>query len=95
MHGAASRNITVDSVITERDALLVAVYLTATAAGTATATVYNGVDTNGRKIHTLSTPASRSEKIEPVSPIRCDEGIFIDVGNNVEGVCVVWQYPQM
>ncbi|HAM57761.1 MAG TPA: hypothetical protein DCQ64_21030 [Candidatus Rokubacteria bacterium] len=66
------------------------VILAADAVGTADVTIYDGNDAGGRQFATFKTPTSRTETHGPSAPVLFDQGLFVDVGSNVEEVVVVF-----
>ena len=65
--------------------------LAADGVGTADATVYDGRDAGGRQFTTFRTPVSRTEPHGPPVPAFFGQGLFINVGSNVEEVVVLYR----
>jgi hypothetical protein len=86
-------NVTADALITTHPALFHGVtLLTSAAAGDVT--VYEGQDAvSGRKIGTFKAAANISWSVRFQPPLKCDRGIYIDVGSNVTEAIVHWS-PQ-
>jgi len=82
----------VDTVLTRRDALIYAVVLTATSGGVADVTIRAGIDSSGKTMLKLKAAADSTKCVMLYAPLRCRNGIFIDVGSNVDLVTVVWAY---
>lgn len=84
-------NVTADKVVTAQPALLHALVLLASAAGGAV-TIYEGQDTSsGRKILTVKGQANVSRPVRFQPPLRCERGIYVDVGSDVGEVLVLWE----
>lgn len=86
-------NTSVDARVTEEDCWLIGLVVTndgTNAAGDVT--LYEGVNTNGRKIGKFTAERYVSRPIFfPLPGLRCSRGIYIDVGSNVDNVLIVWR----
>ena len=61
------------------------------AAATATATIYDGENTNGDIIVAWRTAESKQAVLSPKAPIYCRRGLYLDSIANVLGVFVQWR----
>ena len=83
--------ITADQQVVSGPLRLLAVTLVATSAGAADCTLYHGRGTDGVKLAVLRTGASTSRNLPLPRGVDLDQGLYVDVGSNVEGVVVVWE----
>jgi len=85
-----------DTRVTEEPAYLVCVIVTPDGtAGGADCTLYDGANALGKKVIRLNTTNNPSLHINfPPPGIRCDHGIFLDVGSNVVEVLVAFRPVQ-
>jgi len=82
----------VDTVLTRRDALIYGVVLTATSGGVADVTIKAGIDSSGKAVMKVKAAADSTQYVSLYAPIQCRNGIFIDVGSNVDLVTIIWAY---
>ena len=66
-------------------------HLVPDAAGTATATIYDGEDTNGKIIMRCRTAVSRHCDFDPVIPVYCRRGLYVEIITNTRGILVQWR----
>ncbi|RLG91226.1 hypothetical protein DRO34_04350 [Candidatus Bathyarchaeota archaeon] len=83
--------VTIDQVVHNKRCILYDTILIATSGGTADVAIYDGVNTTGKKLCKLYAPASDIRGLHPRVPIFLENGLYIDVGSNVEGVLVLSQ----
>ena len=69
----------------------ISAHLVPDAAGTATATIYDGESTSGDIIIRVRTAVSRHCDLEPPVPIYCRRGLYIEIITNTRGVLVQWR----
>ena len=81
--------VTFSQKVEIQKSFLVSAVIVASAAGAATADIYNGGDTSGKKICTLSAAASEMGNLNIRADILCENGIYINVGSNVTGVLIL------
>lgn len=82
-----------DQIITDQPVLLFSVALAATSGGIADATLYAGRDaTSGRKIVKAQAPQSTTKQ-RRFSGVFLEEGLFVDVGSNVDSLMVEIAFP--
>lgn len=53
--------------------------------------LYDGANTRGEKIINLQRGTSGNITLSPKVPIYCRRGLYVDIGNNTEGVLVQWR----
>lgn len=82
----------VDRLIAVKPVKLKSVIITPDAGTVADVTVYNGRDTNGESLGTFRTGSGITLPVSFEDGMPCDRGIYIDVGSNVTGVLIVWEY---
>lgn len=78
-----------DRLVTRDPAVVFGVQLLCNALGGDVA-LYNGRSTGGDKVATFKGPANRSWEIPFPHPVLLHNGIYIDVGSNVDEVTVFW-----
>ncbi len=60
-------------------------------AGSTNSALYDGTDTNGKKITDLKDAAITDLEFSPPVPVYCDRGIYVAVGTSVSGILVIWR----
>jgi len=82
-----------DTRVTEEASYLVGVIMTPDGtAGGADCTIYDGANAFGKKVIKLNTTNNASLHLNfPQPGIRCDQGIFLDIGSNVAEVLVAYR----
>ena len=87
----AHARVEVDRQLLERAAVYHGAVLRAAAAGTATATVYDGLATTGEPIDAFRAGAEEHDfhMLDPGVALR--EGLYIDLGDNVEFFTVYYE----
>ena len=83
--------VTQDGLVAEGPLRLRSVTLVATTAGAADVTLYHGRGTDGRVLAVMRTGASTSRNLPLSGGVELPQGLYVDVGSNVEGVAVVWE----
>lgn len=82
---------TVDKIITTRPCLLFSVTLTATGAGVADVSIYEGQDaSSGRLVVTLKVAASSTVQTR-FNGLVAERGLYVDVGSNVASLTVEYE----
>lgn len=66
------------------------IVLTATAGGAADITLYDGTDDAGKPLVVIRAPASSSRPVSFGQGLPVEDGLFIKLGTNVEGVLILW-----
>uniref|UniRef100_A0A6M3LVT2 Uncharacterized protein n=1 Tax=viral metagenome TaxID=1070528 RepID=A0A6M3LVT2_9ZZZZ len=57
--------------------------------------LYDGESTTGRLIANLNSGVKAEISLEPKEPIYCCRGLYVEIGENTEGVFVQWrEIPQ-
>lgn len=82
----------VDTLITDQPVSLKSVIVTPDASTVADVTLYNGRDTNGESLGVLRTGSGITLPVTFDNGLLCDRGIYLDVGSNVAGVLIIWEY---
>ena len=82
--------VTQDQVVVSGRAQIKAVVLTAMGAGNADVTLYEGLDDAGRVILVTRAPAGHTQQITFGEGLPVEDGLYIKLGANVEGVLVLW-----
>ncbi len=83
--------VTKDTVLCKGDCeVLYAVFIPSSSA-TATATLYNGVNTSGREVVAFRTAQSKQVEFAPPEPVHCPDGLYVDVIANPKGMFVQWR----
>lgn len=80
----------VDALLREGPGLLLAVHVTPTGTNIGTVVMYDGVDTNGRKMIDVRTAVGLSLTCELQYPLTFNEGLYLDVGSNVDSCVITW-----
>ncbi|MGH6999378.1 MAG: hypothetical protein ACREEO_14380 [Phenylobacterium sp.] len=88
--GFSWKRVTQDERVAIGPLVFAGLLLTADAVGTADVTVYDGYDAGGRQFCTFRTPVSRTEPQGPPAPVHLSQGLFVDVGSNVEECVVIY-----
>jgi len=83
--------VTADELLSHGPCELLYAMFIPSAAATATATIYNGENTNGDIIVAWRTAQSKQAVLSPKAPLYCYRGIFVDNIANVRGVFVQWR----
>jgi len=83
--------ISKDSVIIASPCLISAIILSSDGTSASSCDIYDSRGTKVNKILTLRAPANQSAIVLSAFPIRCNNGIYIDVGSNVECVTVFYK----
>jgi len=60
-------------------------------AATTNSAVYDGLDTNGKKIIDLPCAVTTVKSLPLTPPVRCEQGIYVDVGTSVTGILVQYR----
>lgn len=84
------QHFTKDSVVSERGCFLFRVIITPRDTKKGDITLYNGLNAGGMKIANLRTSTGHSALYNFGNDFYCAEGLYLDVGGDVEGVLVVW-----
>lgn len=82
--------VTADKVVAEGPCEINRLHLVPSGASTGTA-VYDGASTEGTKIIGLVAATRTTHHTPFVPPIYCGQGIYIDIGTNVEGVLIQYR----
>ncbi len=83
--------VTKDTLLSTGPCELVSYHLVPDAAGTATATIYDGQNTHGEIVMRCRTAVSRHCDFDPCIPIYCHDGLYIDIITNTRGILVQWR----
>ncbi len=83
--------VTTDKIVSEGPAELLYAMLIPSSSATSTATIYQGETTDGKIVVAFRTAESRQAVFYPPEPVRCEQGLFVDVIANVKGVFVQWR----
>lgn len=81
---------TTDQLISPTPAYLLSVMLTSSGGGAAHVTIRNGHNASAEPVLKISALANYTSPVSPVYPIYLDKGLYVDLGNNVEGVLVIY-----
>lgn len=84
------RFVTADGVLALGRCELLFAYLVVSAAST-DSYLYDGIDTGGTKIVALESAAVTGHEFKPPKPVKCEKGLYVDVGTNVTGIFVQWR----
>ena len=83
--------VTADEILSHGPCELLHVLFIPSSSATATATIYDGEDTNGTVIVAFRTAQSRQAELKPPRPIYCRRGLYVDDIANTKGVFVQWK----
>ncbi len=83
-----------DSLVTARPMLLRQLILIPDGTGVADATFYDGRNANAPHLGIFRTAAQNTRHIPFGKGIRMENGLFVAIGDNVEGVVVIWDPPE-
>ncbi len=83
--------VTADRLLSHGPCELLYAKLVPSSSATATATIYDGENTNGDIIVAFRTATSRQADCRPARPVYCRRGIYVDAIANVLGVFVQWR----
>ena len=86
----AARWITAAEILSTTPCELLYAYLVPSAAAAA-ATLYDGLDIEGKVIATLAQAAKTSIPFDPPEPILCSQGLYVGSFTNVTGILVVYR----
>jgi hypothetical protein len=90
MYGLGWRRLTADAEVYPGPVLLAGVVLLASVAG-GDVTIYDGADpTSGDKLFTLKADANISLPVVFPWPVRCEKGLYVDIGSNITEVTVFY-----
>lgn len=84
------RYLTADDVVAIGECELLYAYLVVSGASTDSA-IYDGTGTGGKKIADLKSAVVTGHEFKPPRPIRCQVGIYVDVGTSVSGIFVQYR----
>jgi len=91
MHGVGWTRLTADGVVTAQPVLLHGLVLLVSTTG-GDVTLYNGQDAgSGRVVGRFEAIADQSTSIPFYPPLRCENGLYVDVGSNVTELLVLWE----
>lgn len=86
----AAKWITAAEILSATPCELIYAYLVPSAAAAA-ATLYDGLDTEGKVIATLEQAAKTSIPFDPPQPLLCNQGLYAGSFTNVTGILVVYR----
>ena len=90
MRGAGWERVTVDTLLYPNPTLLGGLVLLTSVTG-GDVTLYDGQDAaSGRVVGRFEGIADQSTPILFPWPLRCEGGLFVDIGSNVTEVLVLW-----
>lgn len=81
---------TKDMVVSQRQCILHQAVIVSNGQGEATSTLYDGVNTAGRKLLTIKSVDKNMHSVRFADGIWCSEGLYLDIGDNVDGVLLGW-----
>ena len=67
------------------------VVLTATSAGVADVTLYEGRDDAGKELLVIKAPADGTRHVSLSPGLPVESGLYVKLGSNVEGVLILWE----
>lgn len=83
--------LTADALISKGPVILLATILLVSTTG-GDVTIYDGQDaTNGKKVNVHEGTANECNSVQYGPGVLLRSGLFVDVGSNVTGICVVWK----
>lgn len=85
-------NMTADGIVCRGPCFLTHIIITSDSGGVADAAVYDGIDTSGKLYTGMRCKDDDTEECTPSPPAYFRQGIYVDIGSNVENVMV--QYIQ-
>jgi hypothetical protein len=91
---AAWQRIAADTFVTRGPINLWGLILTDDAVGAADVTLYEGANTDGRRLFTLRTIQNQSNPCFFPVPILLEDGLYVDVGTNVLEAFILYQHVQ-
>lgn len=83
--------LTADQKVCDRKITLYRVILTPTSAGIGTATLRNGATTSAEVFLPIRTPSGVTMDLNFGPGIPLDRGLYIDVGDRITGILVIWE----
>jgi len=88
---AARKWVIVDQVLTTRPCELIYAIAITNDSDPRDNKIYDGENTNGELIVNLQTKLNSNVVFNPPEPVKCHRGLYIDFGDNTEGVFVMWR----
>jgi len=83
--------LTADQRVSDRKITLYRVIVTPTSAGIGTATLRNGANTSAEVFLPIRTPSAVTLDLDFGPGVTLDRGLYIDVGDRITGILVVWE----
>lgn len=83
--------VTADELLSHGPCELIYALLVPSGAGTCTATLYDGENTNGTPIVEFRCAESKGQELSPKKPVYCRQGLYVDCIAIVKGVFVQWR----
>jgi len=87
---AYSKWVTDNELVVNIPINLKAIVLSATAAGAATATIYDGINDTGEVVAVVKALANSTLPMEFYGGVHISTGIYVELAGNYEGLLVVW-----
>lgn len=88
---AARKWVTADELLTTQPCELI--YAQAVSSGNAIENtyLYDGENTTGEVIINFNSGLKKELTLSPPEPIKCHRGLYVNIGENTEGVLVMWR----
>ncbi len=83
--------VTADEILAKGPCEILYALFIPSSSATATATLFNGLDTTSETIVAFRTAQSRQSEFRPPEPVYCEHGLFVDAIANAKGVFVQWR----
>lgn len=84
-------SVTTNRIVCPVECDLIFAYMMGDGIGVADAQLYDGDSAAGRLITKLQATTNDYAAFNPREPVRCNSGIFVDVGSNVANVFVQYR----
>jgi hypothetical protein len=82
------RVLTASDLVCAEPAYICCLIITANASGVATANIYDGFSTAGKLLLPMASLQYFMNNVNFIVPIYCSNGIYVEVGSNVQGITV-------
>lgn len=88
---AARKWVTVDELLTTQPCELIYAHAYSSGNAIENTAIYDGENTNGELLINFNTGTKSDIPFNPPEPVKCQRGLYVDIGENTEGVFVMWR----
>jgi len=88
---AARKWITSDAFLTNQPCELIYAQAVSDGGEIEDTIIYDGVNTSGELLINLQKGAGGNVTFSPKEPVKCHNGLYVDIGSKTEGVFIMWR----